>query len=88
MEWKLRAMPCRSAQAKTEEVIVEKDGRLDSVIVSYDHFLALKAAARPTAPHTQAQRKRAFDNTYKEWIAAQHKDVEENGLWCNGIVAW
>ncbi len=72
-------------QAKTEEVLIEKDGRLDSVIVSYEHFRALKDAV---APKTAAQRKREFNETYGEWLAAQKQDFEQNGLWCDGVVAW
>ena len=70
------------AQAKTEEVIVEKDGRVDSVILSYENFRALKDAQ---AGKTQAQRKREFNETYKDWLAAQHQDFEKNGLWCDGV---
>lgn len=73
------------AQAKTEEVIVEKDGRFDSVILSYEQFRALKDAR---ATKTIAQRKREFNETYKDWLAAQKQDFETNGLWCDGVVAW
>ena len=33
------------SQAKSEPVIVEKDGRPDTVLLAYDEFQALKAAA-------------------------------------------
>lgn len=73
------------AQAKTAPVIVEKDGRPDSVIVSWADYQALTTAARGK---TLAQRRREFNATYKDWIAAQNRDFERNGLWCEGIVPW
>ena len=73
------------AQAKTEEVIVEKDGRFDSVILSYEQYRALKDAQ---TTKTKAQRRREFNETYKDWLAAQKQDFEKNGLWCDGVVAW
>lgn len=73
------------AQAKTAPVIVEKDGRPDSVIVSYADYQALTAAAREK---TLAQRRKAFNETHKEWLAEQNRDFEQRGLWCEGLVAW
>ncbi len=62
------------AQAKTAPVVIEKDGRPDSVIVSFQDFQALQSAA---APKSMAQRKREFDQTYKDWIDAQ---VDKYGI--------
>lgn len=73
------------AQAKTEPVIVEKDGRPDSVIVSYEDFSALKAALDAKS---MAQRKKAFNETYKDWITAHNEHFEKHGLWCEGLVPW
>lgn len=73
------------ALAKTAPVIVEKDGRPDSVIVSYADYQALAASARQK---TMAQRRREFNETYKDWIAEQNRDFEQNGLWCEGLVPW
>jgi prevent-host-death family protein len=73
------------AQAKTAPVIVEKDGRPDSVILSYADYLDLTAAARAK---TLTQRRKAFNEAHKEWLAEQHRDFEQNGLWCDGLVAW
>jgi prevent-host-death family protein len=73
------------AQAKSEPVIVEKDGRPDSVIVSYDDFQKLK---NPAKPKSLAQRKREFNERYKDWIAEQNAHVEEHGLWSDGVVSW
>ncbi len=73
------------AQAKTAPVIVEKDGRPDSVIVSYADFEALTLAAKA---RSIAQQKKVFNQDYKDWIALQNQDFEENGLWCDGLVTW
>lgn len=64
-------------------MVIEKDGRPDSVIVSYDEFLALTVAAKSKLA---VQRKREFNETYKDWIAMQNADFEQNGLWCEGLV--
>ena len=72
-------------QAKTAPVIVEKAGKPDSVIVSYEEFTALHAVL---AGKTMAQRKRAFNETYGDWIEAQNAHFEKQGLWCDGLVPW
>ncbi len=72
-------------QAKLEPVVVEKDGRPDTVLIDYDSFLALQKAA---ASKTLAQRKREFNETYREWLQAQNADFEQPGLWCDGLVGW
>ncbi len=73
------------AQAKAAPVIVEKDGRPDSVILSWAAYQALTQAQRAK---TLAQRKREFNETYKDWIAEQNAHHEAHGLWCEGLVAW
>jgi hypothetical protein len=37
---------------------------------------------------TMAQRKRAFAETYGDWIDAQNTHFEKQGLWCDGLVPW
>ena len=73
------------AQAKTGPVVIEKDGRPDSVIVSYAEFQALTVSAKIKSA---VQRKREFNETYKDWIAMQNADFEQNGLWCERLVPW
>lgn len=65
------------SQAKTEPVIVEKDGRPDTVLLGYEEFQALKAASQP---RTMAQRKKEFNEKYKDWIAEQNALIEEYGI--------
>ncbi len=65
------------SQAKSEPVIVEKDGRPDTVLVDYEEFRALKAAAQRKST---VQRKKEFNETYKDWIAQQNALIEKYGI--------
>jgi PHD/YefM family antitoxin component YafN of YafNO toxin-antitoxin module len=73
------------SQAKIEPVIVEKDGRPYTVLLAYEEFQALKAAADRK---TLTQRRKEFNETYRDWIRAQHEDFEKNGVWSDGLVPW
>lgn len=73
------------AQAKTEPVFVEKDGRIDSVILSVQHFEALKSAGQKK---TLEERQKAFNQTHKDWIEEQNARFEKNGLWCDDLRVW
>ncbi len=73
------------AQAKLEPVFVEKGGRVDSVIVSAEQFEALQAAGHKKSV---AQRRKEFNENYKDWIALQNQHHAQHGLWCEGLVAW
>jgi PHD/YefM family antitoxin component YafN of YafNO toxin-antitoxin module len=65
------------AQAKREPVFVEKDGRVDSVILSVEQFQSLQRAAQAKS---LAQRKKEFNETYKDWIEEQHALIERVGI--------
>ena len=73
------------AQAKTAPVFVEKDGRIDTVIVSAQQFSELQAASRV---ETMAQRKATFEQSHSGWIAEQNERFESHGLWCDDIRVW
>lgn len=73
------------AQAKTEPVFVEKDGRIDSVIVSAEQFEALKAAGEKKS---MARRQKEFKDNFGPWITLQNEHFENHGLWCEGLVPW
>ena len=73
------------AQAKIEPVFVEKDGRVDTVIVSIQQFEALKSASQPKG---LAQRQRQFEQTYKAWIDEQNARFDQHGLWCDDLRTW
>lgn len=72
-------------QAKSAPIIVEKGGKPDSVIVSFEEFSVLSDAR---AQQTLAQRRRAFNETYKDWLDEQNQQFEKHGLWCDGLVSW
>jgi len=73
------------ALAKTEPVFVEKDGRIDSVIVSAKQFAELQAGSRT---ETLAQRKTQFERSHSAWIAEQNQRFETHGLWCDDMRVW
>ena len=71
--------------AKTEPVFVEKDGRIDTVILSADQFDRLNASSQSKS---RKQQKKAFDQTYKAWINEQNARFEKYGLWCDDLRVW
>ncbi len=73
------------AQAKTEPVYVEKDGRIDTVIVSIAQFNQLQAA---TQIETLAQRQAQFEQTHRAWLNEQNQRFESHGLWCDDMRTW
>lgn len=73
------------AQAKVGPVFVEKDGRVDSVIVSAKQFSELQAASRT---ETLAQRKAQFEQSHGAWIAEQNQRFDAHGLWCDDMRVW
>ena len=73
------------AQAKTEPVYVEKDGRIDTVILSIAQFSQLQDA---TKIETLAQRKVRFEQAHQAWIDEQNQRFESRGLWCDDMRTW
>lgn len=65
------------AQAKRELVFVEKAGQLDTVILSAEQYLALKANHDKAG---RAARKKAFEAEYRGWIASQNSLVDAHGV--------
>ena len=73
------------SQAKISPVRIEKNGRLEALIVSAEQFADLERRANAASPKlTSAQ----FAATYKEWIGAQQQHMDEQGLWCDDIRTW
>ena len=73
------------SQAKISPVRIEKNGRLEALIVSAEQFADLERRANAASPKlTPAQ----FAETYKEWIGAQQQHMDEHGLWCDDIRTW
>lgn len=71
--------------AKTEPVFVEKDGRIDTVIVSAKLFAELQTA---TNRETLAARQAQFERAHPAWIAEQNQRFDANGLWCDDTRVW
>jgi len=65
------------AQAKRSPVFVEKAGQLDTVILSVEHYQALRAE-HDTAD--RATRKKAFEAEFGDWIAAQNARFDAHGI--------
>ncbi|NBS63947.1 MAG: prevent-host-death protein [Betaproteobacteria bacterium] len=66
-----------SAHAKLEPIFVEKAGQLDTVILSAEHYYALKANHDKT---NRTARRKKFEAEYREWIAAQNARFEAYGI--------
>lgn len=76
-----------STQAKRAPVIVLKDGKPDTVILSYEEYeeyLRLKAPSKADL----AARRKWFNETYKDWIEAQHRFVEQYGVFGEEFRPW
>ena len=73
------------AQAKTKPVFVEKDGRVDTVIVSVEQFEALRSAGQG---QTLKTRQRQFNQAHADWLQEQNQRFEKNGLWCDDLRVW
>lgn len=65
------------ALAKRAPVFVEKAGRIDTVIVSAEHYRALQANHDKAG---RAARKKAFEAEFGNWIAAQNARFEAHGI--------
>lgn len=65
------------AQAKREPVFVEEAGLVDTVILSIEHYQALRANQDKAG---RAARKKAFEAEFGDWIAAQNARFETHGL--------
>jgi phosphoglucomutase len=74
------------AQAKTEPVFVEKDGRIDTVIVSANQFSELQAANR--IENIVATQGAIRTNAHSAWLAEQNQRFEAHGLWCDDMRVW
>ena len=71
--------------AKKELVFVQKDGRIDTVIISADQFEALKAIGNSSKLRKQ---KSQFEKKYANWIKEMNQDFESVGHWCEDLRIW
>lgn len=72
-------------QAEREPVHIMKNDRVAGVIVSAARFAELEALEQKKS---MAQRKREFNETYKEWIAEQNDLVERVGVFGEEFRSW
>ena len=73
------------AQAKEGPVFIEKDGRIDSVILSMKQYELLKASHDNLS---LGERQNQFESTYKTWLAEQNLRFETHGVWNEALRAW
>ena len=66
-------------------MFVEKDGRIDTVILSVQQYASLIALHERNAV---IERKKHFEQTHKAWIDEQNGRIEQNGLWCDALRVW
>ena len=71
--------------AKKEPVFVQKDGRIDTVILSADQFEALKATQRSK---NLKKHKSEFEKKYANWIKEMNQDFESTGHWYEDLRIW
>lgn len=72
-------------QAEREPVHVMKNDRVAGVIVSAARFAQLEAAEQKKS---LAQRKREFNETFGDWITAQHELVDRAGVFGEEFRTW
>lgn len=65
------------AQAKRAPVFVEKAGQVDTVLLSAEHYEALRAAQNRAG---LMARKKAFEAEFGDWISAQNERFEAHGI--------
>ncbi len=73
------------SQAKVEPVFVEKDGEIDSVILSAKMYQQLSASQ---TEKTEAARKAEFQRKYRRWLERENSRFEKEGLWCDELRVW
>jgi hypothetical protein len=71
--------------AKIAPVFVEKDGRIQTVIVSIEQYDALRNADNGGALET---RRNQFEKKYAGWIRHQNAQFEERGVWSEDSRTW
>ena len=73
------------SHAKTAPVFVEKDGKVETVILSAKQYADLSATS---AKSSMADKRKVFEATYKVWLDDQNARIEANGLWCDDLKVW
>jgi hypothetical protein len=74
-----------SAQAKREPVFVEKAGQLDTVILSAEHYQALKSEHEKSSLSIL---KKKFEKDFADWIGAQNAHFETHNIPGSDLRPW
>ena len=73
------------AHAKSEPVFVEKDGRVDTVLLSLEAFEQLQAQSQQKSIEI---RRSEFEKKHAKWFAQQVEDIEKYGVWSDRLRVW
>ncbi|HSW16665.1 MAG TPA: type II toxin-antitoxin system Phd/YefM family antitoxin [Ramlibacter sp.] len=71
--------------AKVEPIVIEKDGRPDTVLVDYAQFQRLKAVS---VAESSSQRADQFYRRNKDWVDRQNELIERHGIPCEEYRVW
>lgn len=71
--------------AQKGPVVIEKGGRRHSVVISNERYEQL---LRAEAVESIAERKRRFNEQYKEWIEEQNRHFEKYGVFGEEFRRW
>ena len=71
--------------AQRAPVFIDKAGRRHSVVLSSERYEEL---LRAEAGRSLKERKREFNEKYKDWIAEQNERFEKHGLWNEEFRRW
>ncbi len=74
------------AEAKRGPVFIDKAGRPDSVLLSIEDYRRLVDVQGGGA--SLDERRRQFDERYKDWIAEQNHRVAALGAWNEALRVW
>ena len=73
------------SQCKRSPVSVEKNGRIEAMLISTEHYAELQ---QPSPTLSARQKQKAFNETYKEWIDEQNRLVQEFGVFGEEYRVW
>jgi PHD/YefM family antitoxin component YafN of YafNO toxin-antitoxin module len=71
--------------AKDAPVFVEKDGRIETVILSLKQFEALKTGK---SDEDLVARRKLFEQRYGAWMKSHNAQFDDAGLWCDDLRVW
>jgi PHD/YefM family antitoxin component YafN of YafNO toxin-antitoxin module len=73
------------SECKRQPISVEKNGRIEAMLISTEYYAQLK---QPATAKSLSSKKKAFNDTYKDWIAEQNRLVQEFGVFGEEHRVW